>query len=195
MAARLRPSHQSSLQSYLHYVMGAKDRLYAVVDAARDTELAFAARDRFHLELHTLFEGDLAQYLDHVAPHLIAIERKSRYLDLWAAHLGQSAGILILSEAPTDILRAHLRRIFIVTDEEDEEFSFRYYDPRVLRVYLPTCTAPEAREFFGPIRRILVESHQAAMMLSCRTDLNGVKIDERALQSNGTRASAGGAPR
>jgi hypothetical protein len=175
--------------------MDAKDRLYAVVDAARDTKLAFAARDRFGLELHSLFEGYLAPYLDHVAPHLIPMKPNSGYLELWAAHLGQSAGVLLLSEAPTDVVRAHLRHILIVTDEEDEEFSFRYYDPRVLRVYLRTCSVAEAREFFGPIRRILVESDQAGMMLSCRADLNAVKIDERALQRNGRRGSARGAPR
>jgi len=34
---------------------------------------------------------------------------------------------------------------------------FRWYDPRVLRVYLPTCTASELRTVFGPVERYLVD--------------------------------------
>ncbi|MBN2563413.1 MAG: DUF4123 domain-containing protein [Phycisphaerae bacterium] len=175
--------------------MSAGERLYAVVDAARDAELAFAARDRFGLGLHTLFEGDLAQYLDHVAPHLVGIEQGSEYLELWAEHLGRSAGILLFSEASTEVIRAHLRRIFVVTDEECEEFSFRYYDPRVLRVYLRTCTAAEAQEFFGPIRRIVVESERSGRLLSCSPERNGVKMAERSLQPDDTGSSATGGAR
>jgi len=183
MAGR-RPTSDSPMRGYLRHVMGAKDRLYAVVDAARDKELAFAARRRFGLRLHTLFEGELAQYLDHVAPQLIPVELDCGYVELWGEHLGRSAGILLLTNADTSALRAHLRRIFVVTDEEGEEFSFRYYDPRVLRVYLPTCTGPEAAEFFGPIRRILVEAATAGRILSCRPEGSGVKTAERALSAS-----------
>ena len=35
---------------------------------------------------------------------------------------------------------------------------FRYYDPRVLRVFLPTCTPAELAGFFGPIRGYLLEA-------------------------------------
>jgi hypothetical protein len=191
MAAKVRTS-LSPIRAYLQYVMGATDRLYAVVDAARDKELAFAARERFGLKLHTLFEGNLAKYLDHVAPHLIPLERDSEYLELWAEHLGRSAGILLLTDAPTDVLRAHLRQIFVVQDEEGEEFSFRYYDPRVLRVYLPTCTAEEARDFFGLIRRILVESDQPGVMLSCGPEGSGVKVTARALRAPEEIVGSGG---
>jgi len=179
------------IRALLRRALSARDRLYVVVDAARDQELAFTARDRFGLKLETLFEGDLSPELDHVAPHLISVDAQSAYLDLFEEHLGRSAGILLVSEAKTKPVRAHLRKIFVVTDEEGEELFFRYYDPRVLRVYLPTCTASEASEFFGPIRRIWVESQTPGVMLVCAPDRTGVRIDDRPLKT-GDRATVAG---
>ena len=39
---------------------------------------------------------------------------------------------------------------------------FRYYDPRVLRPYLPTCTETELDFVFGPVQRFLVEAEGGA---------------------------------
>jgi hypothetical protein len=42
---------------------------------------------------------------------------------------------------------------------------FRYYDPRVLSVYLPTCNPEEVTSLFGPVSRFLMESDGVAAML------------------------------
>jgi hypothetical protein len=39
---------------------------------------------------------------------------------------------------------------------------FRYYDPRVLRSYLPTCTPEELAQVFGPIHSFVMESAEGA---------------------------------
>lgn len=140
-----------------------------------------AGPDRYHL-LHTLFESPLAPHLDHVAPQLASIDPDSGYLDLWAEHLGRSAGILLITSEPPGALRSHLREIFLASDEEDFQYSFRYYDPRVLRVYLPTCTGEEVQEFFGPIRRILVEAETPGVVLVCEPTRVGANIEERPIQ-------------
>jgi hypothetical protein len=41
----------------------------------------------------------------------------------------------------------------------------RLYDPRVLRIYLPTCNAAETQEFFGPVSRFLMEASDPQLML------------------------------
>ncbi len=64
-------------------------RLYGIVDAAQDKQLAFEARDRFKLPIRMLFQGEAAQYMDDVAPYLIPIDPESEYLDCWAKALGQ----------------------------------------------------------------------------------------------------------
>jgi hypothetical protein len=42
---------------------------------------------------------------------------------------------------------------------------FRYYDPRVLRVYLPTCVTSELRTVFGPIDCFWTEAERSEKML------------------------------
>lgn len=174
-------SAPTTLQSLLRRSVGRRDRLYALVDAARDRELAFAARDDFGHAMYSLFEGELAEELEHVAPHLVPIDVPSGYVGLWAGKLGGSAGILLISTAEPQPLRDHLRRMFVVTDEEGREFSFRYYDPRVLRVYIPTCTGAEAKEFFGPVQQMLCEGQDAHTMLIYSPDRTGVQTTSRPL--------------
>ncbi|NVZ67133.1 DUF4123 domain-containing protein, partial [Pseudomonas gingeri] len=37
---------------------------------------------------------------------------------------------------------------------------FRFYDPRVLLIFLPTCTDDEFTRFLGPMKCLFVESEQ-----------------------------------
>jgi len=184
-------SDDSPLKVLIREMMSPDERLYAVVDAARDPYLAIVPRDQLKMKTYTLLEGEMARFLDLVAPHLILIDLESEYLDLWFERLGNSAGILLLTEKSPRSLRSHLRNIFTVTDEENNEFFFRYYDPRVLRVYLPTCTSREAKVFFGPIRRILVEGEGVGGLLVCEASETGVKIDEKLVYPSALIASLG----
>jgi len=52
-----------------------------------------------------------------------------------------------------------------VQTEDGRELYFRFYDPRVLRIFLPTCNAEEAATFFGPVRQFLVEAQDAETLL------------------------------
>jgi len=177
------------LKVLIREMMSPDERLYAVVDAARDPYLALTPRHQLKMRTYTLFEGEMAPFLDLVAPHLVLIDLDSEYLNLWVERLGNSAGILLLTEEVPRSLRTHLRNIFTLTDEEDNEFFFRYYDPRVLRVYLPTCKGEEAKEFFGPIRRILIEAEGVGRLLVCEASETGVKIDERVVYPSALIAS------
>ncbi len=38
---------------------------------------------------------------------------------------------------------------------------FRYSDPRILRVYLPTCLPDELEQMFGPVTAYVMESEDA----------------------------------
>jgi hypothetical protein len=136
------------------------ERLYGIVDAAQEKDLAFEARDRFNLPIRMLFQGEAAQYATEIAPYLIPIDPASEYLESWARRWGKNAGILLTTAADPGKLFRHLREIFVVKGEEGQEYFFRYYDPRVLRTFLPTCTPQEAAEFFGPISLFLVEADE-----------------------------------
>jgi hypothetical protein len=147
-------------------VFGRKGRVFAVLDAARGPEVYDAVR-KSGRPFESLYDGRLPLELEEVAPYLVELERDhpftARLLDEgWGASWGCFVG------APVDlrVLRKHLRRFLKVRTEAGQTLVFRYYDPRVLRVYLPTCTPGELETFFGPIERFVVEDEGGGAALS-----------------------------
>jgi hypothetical protein len=153
---------------------GAGERLYGVVDAAQDCALAFEAIVGFSKVIRSLFQGDAAPALAHVAPYVVPIDPESSYLQNWATRLGKNAGILITSSASDDALYSHLRKMFVAQDEKGQEYFFRFYDPRVLRLYVPSCTPDEIRTFFGPVRLIAVEGSKPGTLTKYTAGPSGV---------------------
>ena len=54
-------------------------------------------------------------------------------------------------------LRRHCKKFLRVRTEDHRVLMFRFYDPRVLSVFLPTCDARQYRALLGPMQRLLVE--------------------------------------
>jgi pSer/pThr/pTyr-binding forkhead associated (FHA) protein len=153
--------------------------LFAVLDAARDP-LVYARLLECKEQYQSLYEGPKAEELALVAPYLVALPALSPFLatvvrDGW----GQSWGIYLTTDRPFPEVRKHLRRFLLVKTEDGEELLFRYYDPRVLRTFLPTCTPEELAKFFGPIRSCLLEGPDPGTML--RFNLDGRRLNLRAL--------------
>jgi hypothetical protein len=67
----------------------------------------------------------------------------------------------------------------VVRDSSGNRLVFRYYDPRVLRVYLPTCVTAELRTVFGPIEGFWTESESPEKMLEFRFRDRG--LEERTI--------------
>lgn len=105
-----------------------------------------------------LFKGELTPDMAEVAPYLIRLEPGSEFTS-WV--IGQGWGNHWGIFAATDLdLRAaarHFRSLLIVYDGNGRPLRFRYYDPRVLRAYLPTCSSEELATLFGPVTSFLVE--------------------------------------
>ena len=62
-------------------------------------------------------------------------------------------------------MRKHFRKFVTVYNEEMEPVYFRYYDPRVFRVYLPTCNAGELDTVFGPVETFCVEDRDPSTLI------------------------------
>jgi len=133
--------------------------LYAIVDGAIAVERALAARIQGH-KLYTLFSGDLAKHVAHAGPILIPVTERLPFLSGWAETLGTNAGVLLETPAELDRLYSHLRQIFVVKSEDGPESFLRFYDPRVLRGFLPTRTWEERVKFFGPVKRWIAENEK-----------------------------------
>jgi len=137
---------------------------YILLDAARMDGAIQEARN-LNPDNTCLYEGDSEKFLAAVAPWLFAFEPGSDFAR-WVARKGKGLnwGILFSSEVEPVRLYKHLRRFLIIQTEQGRELYFRYYDPRVLRVFLPTCDGDQLREFFGPINAFLAEDENGLMV-------------------------------
>jgi hypothetical protein len=96
---------------------------------------------------------------------------------------GEAWGVYL--RAPSSSLAAlhqHFRRILRVQDEAGRKLLFRYYDPRVLRAYLPTCTADELRQVFGPVERFFIEGERASTIGEYRFEHDALSQRETQVQ-------------
>ncbi len=150
------------------------DGLYAVLDAARDPRVLTLLGDT-HLPFRSLYDGALGEQLGTVAPYLVQLPRGEDFLSLLVDEAwGDSWGVFLRCTA-VDLreLRRHLRRFLRVRDESGKTLLFRWYDPRVLRAFLPACTPEEAEQFFGPITQWVVEGWEGESLVRIARDPDG----------------------
>ena len=152
--------HDRALQA----LRGEPAPLFAILDAARDPMV--------YLRIHecperkqSLYE-DAAPELAFVAPYLISLPRSSPSLDLIVREgWGESWGVFLTSDRTFEEVRKHLRRLLTVQTEDGKPLLFRFYDPRVLRAFLPTCTPVETTQLHGPIGAFLIEGDSPGRLL------------------------------
>jgi hypothetical protein len=151
--------------------------VYAVLDGASIANLP----DRLY-ELSPvfccLFRGELSPDMAEVAPYLVELEQGSEFTNwLIGQGWGKHWGIFVRSDADFRALRRHLRSFLIVYDgTTGRPMRFRYYDPRVLPLYLPTCNREELATVFGPVADFLLESEDPCTAL--RLQLAGEALVE-----------------
>lgn len=146
-------------------VIAPRAPLYALVDAARESRGPHEAAQA-GVEYRSLFVGELGERLTSVAPHVVAFHRDASFYRWWFEQWGRSIGVLV--EAPVKLpdLWRHFRTLLMVRGQHQQRYYFRFYDPRVLRVFLPECTPEELQQFFGPITTFYCESDGGAELLS-----------------------------
>ena len=141
-------------------------QVHAIVDAAQDPSIVAMVRTT-GLERTCLFSGVLSPELEAAAPFLVHLSPTAPFTRClfeqgWHAHW------CVLLMAPADVslkqLRRHLRTLLRVQDEGGRQLMFRFYDPRVLRAWLPTCNALELARVFGPIDRWVCVGDAAAWL-------------------------------
>jgi hypothetical protein len=165
----------------LRILRSESEPLYALLDAARSPMVLALLRDC--KERHqSLYEGVQGELLAQFAPFLVQLPPASPFLDtLVREGWGKSWGVYLTCSGPFEEVRKHFRRFLLVKTEEGKELYFRFYDPRVLRVYLPTCTPQEIREFFGPLICYLAEDKDPNTLLRFRAGASGLEKGATAL--------------
>ena len=150
--------------------MARWSKLCAVLDCARN-ERIFNAVESSRLDKSCLYAGRIPWVLQRAAPHLVVLEPEDNFTRLLLDEgWGDSWGIYFRTELPMLEVRRHLRTFLRVKDESGRKLIFRWYDPRVLRVYLPTCRPGELRSVFGPVDTFYCEGTAPSELLAFRFD-------------------------
>jgi hypothetical protein len=156
-------------------------QIYAILDAARNEKI-YPAIIKFDGEFCCLFGEDIPRTLAKASPYLVKLEPENAFTKwLFAEGWGDSWGIFLQSDASLEELGQHFRKLIKVRDEAGKEIFFRYYDPRILRVYLPTCNEMEIEEFSGPVQSFLLEEEKTDKLLRYSRDSNGIACETIAL--------------
>jgi len=162
VAVRVASTLQEKLLAMLR---GEFQPLYALLDAANESsvlKVLFESKEEFK----SLFEGQAGAQLTHFAPYLVRLPKESPLLEtLVQKGWGKNWGVFLTSARQLQDLRSHFRQFLMVKMPDGKEVYFRFYDPRVLRVYLPTCLPEEVEQLFGPIQSYLVEDEEPGTLL------------------------------
>jgi hypothetical protein len=160
----LGPEALNALKQLLWAMPG--DRVYALADGASIPGLL----ERLHADPRPQFEcllhGELAPDMAEVAPYLVALERDSAFADWIIAHgWGNHWASFALAQCDLRTVWFHLRTLNIVYGPDGRPMLFRYYDPRVLRIFLPTCNPEQIMQMFGPAAQFVAEGESPATAL------------------------------
>lgn len=130
--------------------------LYAIVDTAADERLYALVQDCE--EKRCMFEGKIEEPLVRAAPWIVRLEPHHYLYKAWhQIGIGKAWGILIHSPCAMNDIRRHLRHFLQATLPDGEVVLFRFYDPRIFRTYLPSCTPEELDGWFDLVSSFVVE--------------------------------------
>jgi hypothetical protein len=161
--------------------VGPSHRVYAILDGARDPAIEEAVKSS-GAEHCCLYAGPLHPELAAVAPYLVSLPSdahwtRARMRTFFERTRALSSGVFVTAQEELEAMRRHFRRFLRVRTEDGKTLLFRFYDPRVLRVYLPTCTDGELATVFGPIDEYFYEGEEANTLVAAHRGGTGFKAE------------------
>lgn len=139
---------------------------YAVLDGASVPGLVERIWHAPRKEAICLYRGELEPDIAEVAPYLVHLVPGSPLTD-WVLKecWGNHWGVFVRSKADLTLVRRHFRQFLMVKDPQGKPLYFRFYDPRVLRVFLPVCNASELAFLFGPLNSYICEAQEPSQAI------------------------------
>ncbi len=132
--------------------------LYGVLDLARAPHLYDHVERLAPMEAQCLFEGRLDPKVIRHCQHLVRLAPNDPLTRLWWTQgWGDNWGMVISSSSDLRTVRRRLRHFTQAKLPSGEgPVLFRFWDPRVFRVYMPEVEAPALADWFKHIDRYVV---------------------------------------
>jgi hypothetical protein len=139
---------------------------FFLFDAARATEENLLKASALNENLISLYRGRSEESLAAVAPYVFTFPHSNEFSDfILERGWGNSWGIFVYGSQNIEEIHHHFRKFLMVKTEDEKQFYFRFYDPRVLRIFLPTCDIQQLKEFFGPVQKFICEDEDPLFAL------------------------------
>ncbi|PYS89493.1 MAG: DUF4123 domain-containing protein [Acidobacteria bacterium] len=146
------------------HLFSERTNVYAVLDGAsiNGLRMKLYQTDPVHF---CLFRGDLTPDVAEMAPYLVGLVDGTEFTEwLLGECFGKHWGVFAHSPNSITEMRRHFRGLINVYDEAGKPMIFRYYDPRVMQNFLPTCNAGELKTFFGKVDVFFAEKGESTMV-------------------------------
>lgn len=135
-------------------------QVYVILDGASIPNLLSSLEEN-EAEYVCLYRGELEPELAETAPYLVLLKPRISLTTWVLSGFGKHWGIFAVSKSDIKEMRRHFRKYLMIYNPDGKPLYFRYYDPRVLRIYLPTCNKEETQTVFGPVTAFFVEKEDA----------------------------------
>jgi len=153
--------------------------LYGILDLARAPELYDHVERLAPACAACLFEGKLDPQVLRASPHLVELAAHDPLTVAWqGAGWGRSWGILIASREPLAFVRRRLRHFTQARLPDGQgPVLFRFWDPRVFRIYMPLVEPDALPPWFEGVERYVCESEDGRFAQSYALEGGALRID------------------
>jgi hypothetical protein len=134
-------------------------RVHAVIDGRVVPELPQQLGAAAVVGWDCLQRGALAADAARRAPYLVELDPAAPFTDWLLAEASATYpgwGVLLVSQQPLLPMREHCRALADVVSADGERRAWRWYDPELLQLLLPTLAPGQLDEFFGAGQAVVV---------------------------------------
>lgn len=132
---------------------------FALFDGAGIPGLTDRLRQAPGLQFECIFGGEQEAGVAEVAPYIARLEAGSEFAGWAMGGWGQRRGIFVTvpSDVGLPVLRRHFRKLNMVYGPDGHSMLFRYFDPRVMWMFLSACDRQQVKGVFGPVSSYVFE--------------------------------------
>lgn len=141
---------------FLKTISNTEEYLYMIIDCAHDTRILPALAKSLNSRCCLFNEENISETIKAVAPFLVKIKNIDEFVS-WCIDEGMHRHWMIFftsADQHVSDLRLHFKRFSLANTPDGKQYFFRYYDARVLPVFITSCEQREREDFFRHCRTV-----------------------------------------
>ena len=158
-------------------LFGERTLVFVVLDGALIPDLQMKIYET-RPPNYCLLRGELKPDMAEVAPYVVQLIPGAPFTDWVLGDFGKNWGIFVQSLHSIKEMRRHFRALLTIYDETGKPMLFRFYDPRVIQKFLPTCSSDELKTFFGKVDNFFAEDEKTKKLTVFRLENDELKQTE-----------------